>query len=461
MPKLLTLLFILAIAGCTVETAVEPSFAPPKVFSLSGEEELLPRWWHHFNSAALNQAVERALGSNLTLKIATARIEEMQAAAQKVGAALLPAVETRAAASSQRRNSGASSNNFSLGVAASYELDLWGRLRSIKGAAAAELLASKKAFEVAALTIAAETATTWLLLLENRVQQQLVRKQQTINAKTAAIIEWKVRSGQKEIADLLQQRQLIQRDEAELAELSAKETQLCHRLNILQGKPPQSSSFLSENNELPQLPELPPLPKTGVPLQLLQKRPDVRQAWLALCAADQYTAAAIASRLPSLSLQANAESVATSGRELFSNWLTTLAANLFAPILDGGRRKAEVKRKQAIATKQYHLWTATMLKALQEVEDALAAESSLARQLASRKEQLQLAQNAAAALNRRYRQGTTNYQRVLQATLSAQQLEKSVLHNRLQLLCERINLYRALSGGVPETLFQQPSSNNG
>ncbi len=102
-----------------------------------------------------------------------------------------------------------------------------------------------------------------------------------------------------------------------------------------------------------------------------------------------------------------------------------------------------------------------MLAALQEVEDILAEEQALVQQLASGEAQLQLARDAVTALTSRYQQGTTNYQRVLQVTLSAQELERSLLTIQLQLLSKRIALYRALSGGLPETLFQQRPPDNG
>ncbi len=458
MQKISLLLTTILVAGCTVQTATTPPFTVQEAFTRSGETAPEQRWWRHFNIPALNEAVESALGDNFTIKTAIARFDEMEATARQAGAALLPAAEISGSASARQQNSSSHSRNFTLGLAASYEIDLWGRLRAIRKAAKAQLLASREAFNTTALSVAAETATTWFSCVENNIQLELVRKQQELNRKTEAIIELRVRTGQTEIADLLQQRQLVQKDEAAIAALTVRSAQLGHRLNILLGRPPKPAWPLPE---LTSLPELPPLPATGLPLTLLQRRPDIQQAWLALQAADQHTAAAIASRLPSLSLRAGSETEAASSSQLFTNWLTSLAANLAAPIFDAGSRKAEVSRREAIARQQYHLWSESMLAALQEVEDILAEEQALVQQLASGEAQLQLARDAVAALTNRYRQGATNYQRVLQVTLSAQELERSLLTTRLQLLSKRIALYRALSGGLPETLFQQRPPDNG
>ncbi len=458
MQKLSLLFTTVILASCTAQPPTIPPFTVQNAFTRSGETALEQRWWRHFNTPELNQAVEIAVGNNFTIKAAIERFHAMEAAVRQAGAALLPTAELSATASSQHQNSSSSNRSFSVGLAASYEIDLWGRLRAMRKAAEAELLASREALDIATLTVAAETAATWLSCMENRIQLDLVRQQQRLNRKTEAIIELRVRTGQTGIADLLQQRQLVQKDEAVIAALTARGMRLGHRLNILLGRPPLPAWSLPE---LTSLPELPPLPATGVPLSLLQRRPDVHQAWLALQAADHNSAAAIANRLPALSVRAGSRTEAPSSSQLFSNWLTSLAANLVAPIFDGGNRKAEVNRRKAIAREQYHLWAESMLVALQEVEDALAEEQSLTTQLASSTAQLRLARDAVAALSRRYRQGATDYQRVLQSTLSAQELERNLLATRLQLLNKRIDLYRALSGGLPATLFQQQPPDNG
>ncbi len=415
-------------------------------------------WWRHFDTPQLNTIVEDALSNNFSIKAAMERFEELAAAARKTEATLLPGVKLNGDNALQQKKGEDSSKKFSLGLAASYEIDLWGRLRAMRQAAEADLLGSREALNITALSVAAETATTWLSYIENTLQMGLVQKQQELNRKKEAIIDLKVRTGQSEIADLLQQRQLVQQDESTLAVLAARKIRLAHRLNILRGRPPQHTDI--DSLTIKDLPKLPPLPATGVPLSLLQRRPDVYQAWLALTAADHRTAAAVASRLPALSLRGNIETNGTSSSQLFSNWVSTFAANLLAPIFDGGSRKAEVRRREAVARQRYNIWAETMLTALQEVEDALIEEHALLQQLDSGKRQLQLARDTVHTLNRRYRQGATNYQRVLQATLSAQRLERSLLTIRLQLLIERIALYRALSGGLPNTLFQ-PTPHNG
>ncbi len=221
MQKLSLLLTTILLASCTVQTATSPPFTVQEAFTRSGETAPEQRWWRHFNTPALNEAVESALGDNFTIKTAIARFDEMEATARQAGAALLPAAEMSGSASARQQNSSSHSRNFTLGLAASYEIDLWGRLRAMRRAATAQLLASREALNTTALSVAAETATTWFSCVENNMQLALVRKQQELNRKTETIIELRVRTGQTEIADLLQQRQLVQKDEAAIAVCNA------------------------------------------------------------------------------------------------------------------------------------------------------------------------------------------------------------------------------------------------
>jgi outer membrane protein TolC len=193
--------------------------------------------------------------------------------------------------------------------------------------------------------------------------------------------------------------------------------------------------------------DLPPLPATGLQSSLLEIRPDVRSAWLRLLAADQRVAAAAADRLPRLSLTGRASTTAEQIEQLFDDWLASLAANLLAPILDGGRRRAEVERSQAVAAEALHDYGQTVLTALTEVEDALTLEQHQQEYLASIDRQLVLATQATGRIRDRYLNGAEDYQRVLISLLSEQQLQRTQITAHRELFENRVNLCRALAGG--------------
>ena len=180
---------------------------------------------------------------------------------------------------------------------------------------------------------------------------------------------------------------------------------------------------------------------------MIQRRPDIRSAYYAVLATDSDLAAAIADRFPSLSLTAGVDTSGAHTRDLFNNWLATIAANLVAPIIDGGLRKAEVDRTRAVASEALHTYGQTILDALGEVEDALVQEQRQRDYIASIDKQLTLAGQVIESVRDRYLQGTVDYQRVLDALLSHQELQRSHLTAKRDLVQYRIDLCRALGTG--------------
>ena len=205
--------------------------------------------------------------------------------------------------------------------------------------------------------------------------------------------------------------------------------------------------------------QLPSLPATGIPAALVQSRPDVRSAWYGVLSADQSTAVAVADRFPRLSFAAGISTGGEHADQLFDNWLASLAANLAAPLVDGGLRKAEVDRSRAVTEERLHAYGQTVLEALGEVEDALAREARQHEYLLSLKRQLALAQSVIDRVRDHYLNGAENYQRVLDALLTYQQLQRNYLNGQRVLIQYRIDLCRALGGGwqlLPEDREPSP-----
>jgi outer membrane protein TolC len=165
-------------------------------------------------------------------------------------------------------------------------------------------------------------------------------------------------------------------------------------------------------------------------------------------AADQRTASALAERFPRLSLSARLENESGRSADLFANWFANLAANLSGPLLDGGRRQAEAERAAAAAKEALHLYGQTVLAALAEVEDDLVREEGQRQFLSRLVRQLEMAELVTERVRYRYLRGTEEYLRVLNALLTQQVLERNRLTAHRQLLQERIDLCRALGGGV-------------
>ncbi len=438
---------IMLLVACTpVVTHQDSAVQPQGSFSATGQEHLPDQWWLTFEDQNLNRLIAQALANNLTLQSAWDRLDRTRAVARKAEAGLFPQLSGEAGASSTRsriNDHTDSSQRYDLGLAAGYEVDLWGRIRSTSQAAELDAQASEEDLQTAALTLSAQVATTWFQLLEQRGQIEILKQQQHTNEQGLELISLQFRTGQTGIADLLQQRQIVEGRRGERALAVGRAQVLQNQLAVLLGMAPDQAPEITAS----ELGKLPPLPTTGLQSKLLERRPDVRAAWLQLQAADQRVAAAVADRFPRLSLTGRASTADEQIEDLFDDWLASLAANLLAPLIDGGRRRAEVDRSQAVAAENFHIYGQKVLEALTEVEDALTQEQRLQEYLTSINRQLELAEQAAERIRDRYLNGVEDYQRILGAILSRQLLQRTQLAAQAELFVNRINLCRALAGG--------------
>lgn len=442
---IITSLLFLFSGGCipVADRKVAPLDTLPLTFSIEGEQPAQTNWWLDFRDQELNRLIQIAFEDNFTVQIARKRIEELQASARLAGASLLPSAEGKLSGTSTRDYSARTSgNNFLLDFAASYELDLWGRLSSQKDAALLDVQASKEDYHTAVITIAAEIAQTWYELAENQMQLDLLDQQIEVNSKILELISTQFRAGKVGVADILQQQQLLERNTEDQSSLRSEISQLQHKIAVLLGNPP--NSLITE--QAGKLPDLPPLPKSGIPLGLLTTRPDIISSFAKLKASDYRVAAAVADRFPRLSISGSFNTASERAQDLFNDWFSTLGANLLGPLIDGGKRKAEVDRRKALAAQNFLQYGETIIQAIKEVEDALVKETAQQRILQSRQNQFKLAAQALQHIGNRYRQGVDDYQRVLTSLLSHQNLQRSILNSKQTLINNRIALYRATSG---------------
>jgi len=442
----------------------------PKAFSVSGEAAVPDLWWKALGDGALDALIDEALAGNLDVRVAWDRLAQAEAAARRAGAGLYPAVTGTAAARRDRVTSEVEvttpapvgpmgvpigqpttrtvkqttyANDFSLGLAASYELDLWGRVRSTRDAAAFAAQASQEDVAATAIAVTAEVAVTWYRLADQLGQLRLLDEQIATNEKFLTLLDARFRQGRVAATDVLQQEQLLEATRAEKLLAEARRDILRHQLAILLGRPPKATAGAASEA----LPDLPPLPETGLPAALVQKRPDVRAAWLRLASAHQDVAAAVADRFPRISLTAGVEAGAEKTRDLFDNWIANLGANLTAPLLDGGLRRAEVDRTRAVAEERLHAYGRAILDAFGEVEDALVEERQQERYLANLGRQVELSRKASEQTQDRYAKGAEDFLRVLTALQSYQNLQRRQLEAQRERIEYRIGLYRALGGG--------------
>jgi len=418
----------------------------PEAFSRTGDEAAPNEWWRAFEDPHLSALIDTGLRGNLSLRSTWDRLEQARATARKSGASQYPSLELSAGASrTVTKTEGADrsyANSFSLGALASYELDLWGRVRSTKEAAELDVLASEADLHTAAMTLTSEITSAWFSLVEQREELRLLDQQIGTNEDYLEIITAKYRSGQGSAVDVLQQRQLLESSKADRVLVESRIAALEHSLAVLTGQMP--GRFLAPGDS--SLPNVPPLPDTGVPTEWIQTRPDIQAAFLEVEAADNRYAAAIADQFPKISISANAQTTTAEVGDLFSNWLASLAANLVEPILDGGVKRAEVQRTRAVLSERLNAYGDAVLSAIKEVEDALVQEAKQAEYVESLKKQLSLSEMATAQSLESYTSSGADFTRYLTTLLSHQRLQRTHIQAVLQRLSYRVSLYRALGG---------------
>lgn len=462
--KLLFLLLssLLVFNNCAlhkVEEQIEPPPQTPERFTISGTATPPDTWWASFHQPELNQVVDSALGSNLELRIAWSRLRQFRATARRVNTS--PSVDLNASGQRGRSffNFGGqpitfTNNDFNLDASASYEVDLWKRLSSLDKAEALQVKASREDAEATALALAGNLTRTWFALAAQREQKELLLRQVETNQKFVTVLETRFANALAGAVEVFQARRQLAAIESQIPNTEARIATLSNALAVLSGQAPRGESYPAAKA----LPALPPLPATGIPADLLRNRPDIRAAGARIAAADHQLAAAIAARYPSLRLTGSTGYSSADFADLLDNWIWRIAGSILAPIIDGGARKAEAERARAVVEERVVQYQQTMLRGLQEVEDALALERGQKAFIAELEEQLSVAREAYDAGRRRYLEGVGDFLTVLTETQAVQQIEQEMVRARSDLIANRINLYQALGGGWTVSL---PEPGNG
>lgn len=444
-----------------VERNPPPPVTTPDAFSRSGDGSVSDEWWRAFDDDDLTALVDRALADNFELKIGWARLEQAEAIAlQRDTSPLFPSLNLDGNTTRRKQQlilpTGPQTfeiTNHQLSLGAAYELDLWGKLRSQYQAGQSDVAASRDDVEALAMTLTANVADTWYSLVAQRTTERLLADQLSTNETFLELVTLRYQQGLTSALDVHQQRQQVARTRAELAEATSRRRVLEQQLAVLVGRPPREvvASGLAE------LPNLPPLPATGLPSELLVRRPDVRSARHQVEAADARIGAALADMFPSLRLSASISYSAVALADLFDTLLWNLAASIAQPVFEGGRRKAELDRTHAVLKERTGQFGQTFLTAVLEVENALVQEEQQLKRLEHLQAQSEHAEAALREARARYVQGLSDFLPVLNALETKQQVDQVLVTARRQLLSFRIQLCRAL-GGTWSTDLQPPGA---
>lgn len=436
---------VLFTSGCvTAEPRQALPFQEASAFTHSAGVPLSDPWWNELEDPDLSRTIVNALEQNFSLIVAYERIAEARAIAGIEDSARSATLDATLGGSLRDGQMIDGQSELSLGLEAAYEIDLWGRISSSIAAEELEAQATAEDYQAAAVTLSADLALAWYRRTESLLQLKLLDSQLGTNNDVLSVLEDRFEIGQSSSADVLRQRRLVESTLEQQILTRASLDALQHQLLAMSGLPAQSATGFPSVDALP---EVPALPAIGLPIELLQRRPDIRAAFYRIESADASVAAAVKDQYPSLNIGAALSSAAENPSGIFDSWIASLSAQLVAPLLDGGMREREIERQIAIRRRRLAEYGDAVLASFRDVEDALAYERSQILRIENLKRQLKLAEDTYAQLRVEHINGVTDFIDVLESLRDQQGLERSLLSAQLLRIEYRIALYRAIAGG--------------
>jgi len=448
-------LSVFGLGACMVGPDYErPEVVAPEDYDmpvLSGESIANAEWFTLFNDPDLVSLVNIALEENKDLLTAVARVEEARAQLGFVEADLFPQVNGQVGG--QKANGtlipGLRTDNYRLAAGVSWEIDLWGKLRRSNEAARAQLLSTVEARNQVIITLVADVSSAYLLLLDLDDRVLIAEDTLATRKHSTSIIQARFDEGIVPLLDV-NQAQIEEADAAvQLAALIRAREQTENILSVLLGRNPGSITRQGGLGKQT-VPEGVP---TGLPSELLERRPDIRQAEQALAAQTALIGVAQAQRFPSLSLTGAYGLVSNDLSDFIDsdNTAGAFGFDFIGPIFDAGKRRSQVEAERARTEQLQRQYEKTVIAAFAEVENTLIAISTYTDELNARVDQVVAAKSASSLSRARYDGGVTSYLEVLESERSRFRAELSESIVRRERLVALVTLYKALGGGwVPE-----------
>jgi multidrug efflux system outer membrane protein len=445
----------LCIAGCMTPEFKRPVVDLPTAWRIDSttNESLAERpWGELFRTAELQALINTALTENSDLRIAAARVELVRAQYGLQRSNLFPTVAADAGYDRTRQPSAASAvenrsseiHSFGLAIP-SWEIDIWGRVRSLNEAAYRNFIASEENRRALQTSLIAQVALTYLDLMSLDAQLETARQTAKTRTDSLRLVKLRFTNGVVSAVDLHQAESLLAGAEATIFDLERRLAQTENALSVLTGRNPGPvirQSRLSDFNLLPQLP-------AGLPSQLIERRPDVRAAENTLAASEANVDAARKAYLPTISLTAFLGFISPEGSTLFDSNRRASSVNpaVTLPIFTAGRLESNVdaaRAQQSIALEQYRQ---SIQVALREVEDALVGYQRLREQRDSQQRVADAERKRLRLTQSRYRGGVSSYFEVLDAERQSFSADLSLLQTTRDVYASVVQLYRALGGG--------------
>lgn len=410
-------------------------------------------WWIQFNDPVLDELEGRVDAANPDLAAAVDRYQQAHALALEARSSVLPTIAADGLTTVDRQSdhrplrSASQPDSYHddlVGASASYELDLWGRVRSAVNARASSAQAAAADLESVRLELHAELASEYIALREQDAQRSLL--EQTVDAYSRAVdmTNTRLQGGVSSGLDLAQAQTQLETARASLTDTLEKRALLEHALATLTGQIASTYSVAQSDLAL-SLPDVP----LDSPSTLLERRPDVAAAERRMASYNAQIGVARAAFFPRISLAAVVGFEDTQGDGLLSapNRFWAVGPQGLLTLFDAGYRSAVVANARAKFEEASNQYRATVLRAFQDVEDALSRQSLLRQELSQQQAARSAAERALQLALNRYQEGAVSYLQVVSTQITALQAERSALDLQTRQLQASVDLVRALGGG--------------
>jgi NodT family efflux transporter outer membrane factor (OMF) lipoprotein len=451
------------LVGCTVgpdfetpQTSLEPRWYQQERDGLTSTGAELVAWWEVFEDPKLNRLVEEAHRANNNLEIAAVRILESRAQLGIATGLRWPQSQVVAGDAtyiSPNKPTGSIGDfwNLNLGATVGWEIDFWGRYRRGIESADAALLATVASYDDLLVLLTAQVVQTYTTIRLTEEQLKIAYQNIEIQQRSYEIVEVLARHGDKSALDQQQAYTLLLGTEATVPKIEAALRRAKNALGTLLGRPPGDlAGFLGEDGELPRIPEE---LAVGIPADLLRRRPDVRVAELNAMAQNAQVGVATAALYPSFSLFGFLGLASGGPNTNLSDFFDgdsltySVGGSFIWPFLNYGRIRNNIRVQDARLQQALIAYRETVLQAAREVEDAMTSYVGAFEQDGILAKAVTSAQRSNELSMLRYREGFSDYQRVLNAQQSLFAQQSRYVDNRGAAVRAVVDLYKALGGG--------------
>ncbi len=447
------------LAGPKYESPNAPSKASWKSSAggkVSASKTINQDWWKNFGDQELNELIEKAISQSIDLKILIAQLGVAEAAIGQVKAAARPSFHMGSGAQIARSTGQDTTHNYNIGTNLGWELDIWGKVKKGVAAQQAAISASAADYRAGYLTLVGDVSSNYFQILQ--FDEQIAQQKRSLRdaKRILRIFEGMLKEGMVAQTQILQQNAEIHQLQRDLLELQRNrditENAVATLLGIPAGELHIKKGTLSHNIKLLKVP-------TGIPSDLLSRRPDIVAAEYRVLQAHNLSGEARLARLPSFGLTGRLGSSSLKLSDLLKSFTGILQPSLDIPILDPAIH-AKIRVNDAEAKVAREEYRRVVIRAFEEVESALVNLDSHKKQHAELKKQLNQLRTVSKQVNQKLKEGLISQLEVFESERSLLAAEQSLLENKQLILSDTVVLYKALGGGWPKEIVgisSQPS----